>query len=45
MLSSVIDTGIMSGSLTATISDHLPQSAIISNMYGNILGNESNIFF
>ena len=43
--SNVIDTDIMSGNLTATISDHLPQSAIISNMFGNILSNKSNTFF
>ena len=30
--------------MTATISDHLPQFAIIPNMFGNILGNKSNIY-
>ena len=30
--------------MTATISDHLPQSAIIPNMFGNISGNKSNIY-
>ena len=34
----------MYGNLTATISDHLPQFAIIPNMFGNILGNKSNIY-
>ena len=34
----------MYGNLTATISDHLPQFAIIANMFGNILGNKSNIY-
>ena len=29
--------------MTATISDHLPQFAIVPNMFGNILGNKSNI--
>ena len=29
--------------LTATISDHLPQFAIVPNMFGNTLGNKSNI--
>ena len=29
--------------MTATISDHLLQFAIIPNMFGNILGNKSNI--
>ena len=39
----VIDPDI-SGNLTATISDHLPQFAIIPNMFGNISGNKSNIY-
>ena len=30
--------------MTATISDHLPQFAIIHNIFGKILGNKSNIF-
>ena len=30
--------------MTATISDHLPQFAIIPNMFGNILGNKSKIY-
>ena len=34
----------MSGNLTATISDHLPQSSTIPNMFGNISGNRSNIY-
>ena len=32
------------GNLTATISDHLPQFAVIPNMFGNISGNKSNIY-
>ena len=32
------------GNLTATISDHLPQFAIIPNIFGNISGNKSNIY-
>ena len=40
IFSNVIDSDIISGSLTATISDHLPQFVIISNMFGNILGNK-----
>ena len=32
------------GNLTATISDHLPQFAIIPNMFGNISCNKSNIY-
>ena len=40
----VIDPDIISGNLTATISDHLPQFAIIPNMFGNISVNESNIY-
>ena len=30
--------------MTATISDHLPQFAIIPNMFGNISGKKSNIY-
>ena len=41
MLSNVIDPEIMSGNLNATISDHLPQFSINSNMLGNISGNKS----
>ena len=44
IFSSVIDPDIVSGNLTATISDHLPQFAIIPNMLGNISGNKSNIY-
>ena len=44
IFSSVIDPDIISGNLSATISDHLPQFAIIPNMFGNISGNESNIY-
>ena len=34
--SNVIDPDTISGNLTATISDHLPQFAIIPNMFGNV---------
>ena len=44
IFSSVIDPDIISGNLTATISDHLPQFSIIPNMFGNISGNKSNIY-
>ena len=44
IFSNVIDPNIISGNLTATISDHLPQFAIIPNMSGNILSNKSNIY-
>ena len=44
MFSNVIDPDIISGNLTATISDHLPQFAITPNMFGNISGNKSNIY-
>ena len=44
IFSNAIDPDIISGNLTATISDHLPQFAIIPNMFGNILGNKSNIY-
>ena len=30
--------------MTARVFDHLPQFSIISNMFGNILGNKSNIY-
>ena len=44
IFSNVIDSDITSGNLTGTISDHLPQFAIIPNMFGNISGNKSNIY-
>ena len=44
IFSNVIDQDIISGNLTATISYHLPQFAIIPNMFGNILGINSNIY-
>ena len=44
IFSNVLDPDIISGNLTATISDHLPQFAIIPNMFGSILGNKSNIY-
>ena len=44
IFSNVIDPDIISGSLTATISDHLPQFSIIPNMLGNISGNTFNIY-
>ena len=44
IFSNVIDPDIISGNLTATISNHLPQFAIIPNMFGNISGNKSNIY-
>ena len=44
IFSNVFDPGIVSGNLTATISDHLPQFAIISNMFGKIIGNKSKIY-
>ena len=44
IFSNVIDPDIISGNLTATISDHLPQFAVIANMFGNISSNKSNIY-
>ena len=44
MFPNVIDPDIISGNLAATISDHLPQSAIIPNTLGNILGHKSKIY-
>ena len=43
IFSNVFDPDIVSGNLTATISDHLPQFAIILNMFGNIIDNKSKI--
>ena len=43
IFSNVIHPDITSGNLTATISDHLAQFTGIPNMFGNILGNKSNI--
>ena len=42
--SNVIDPDIISGNLTATISDHMPQFSIIPNTFGNISGNKFNIY-
>ena len=44
MFSNVIDPDIISGNLTAIISDHLPQFSIISNLFVNSPGNKSNIY-
>ena len=44
IFSNVTDPGIISGNLTATISDHLPQFTIICNVFGNIWSNKSNIY-
>ena len=44
IFSNVLDPDIISGNLIAAISDHLPQFAIIPNVFGNILGNKSNIY-
>ena len=43
IFSNFIDPDIISGNSTATISVHLPQFAIILNMFGNIPGNKFNI--
>ena len=43
IFSNFIDPDIISGNLTATNSDHLPQYAIIPNMFDNISGNKSNM--
>ena len=44
IFSNVIDPDTISGNLTASISDHLPQFSIVPNMFGNIPGNKSNIY-
>ena len=43
IFSNIIEPDMISRNLTATISDHLPQFAIILNIFGNISGN--NIIF
>ena len=40
----VIDPDIISGNLTSTISDHLPQFSVIPNMFSNVSGNKFNIY-
>ena len=44
IFSNIIDPDIMPGNLTDIISNHLPQFAIISNMFGNTASNKSNIY-
>ena len=44
MFSNVIDPDIISGNLSSSIPDLLYQFAIILNMFGNISGNNSNIY-
>ena len=44
IFSNFIDPDIILGNLTATISDHLPQFAIMPNTFGNISGNKLNIY-
>ena len=39
-----IDPDIISGNLAVTISEHLPQFAIIPNMFGNTRSNKGNIY-
>ena len=38
----MLNLDIISGNLTAAISDHLSQFAMIHNVFGNITGNKSN---
>ena len=44
IFSNIIDPDIISGSLTATISNHLSQFAIIPNIFGNTASNKLNIY-
>ena len=44
IFSNVIEPDIISGNLTASISDHLPQFAVIPNIFGNISGNKYSIY-
>ena len=41
---SIIEPDIILSNLTATISDHLPQFAIIPDIFGNISGKINKIF-
>ena len=44
IFSNVIDSDVISGNSIPTISDHLPQFSVITNMFGNISSNKSNIY-
>ena len=44
IFSNAIEPDIMSGNLTAIISDHLPQFAIIPNIFGNTSSNKCKIY-
>ena len=44
IFSNAIDPDIISGNLTATISDQLPQFSIIPKMFVSTSGNKSNIY-
>ena len=44
MFSNVINPNKISGNLPATISHHLPQFAVIPNMFSNISEKKSNIY-
>ena len=44
IFSNIIDPHIISGNLAVTISEHLPQFAIIPNIFGNTRSNKGNIY-
>ena len=44
IFSNVTDPDTISGNLTVSIYDHLPQFVIIPSMFGNILDNKSKIY-
>ena len=44
MIFSQITVNAISGNLTATISDHLPQIMIVPNAFANLPSNRSNIY-
>ena len=44
IFSTVVTVDAISGNLTATISDHLPQIMIAPNVFGNPPSNRSNIY-
>ena len=44
IFSNVISKDIISGNITATISDHLPQFLVSPNTFANPHSNKSNVF-
>ena len=44
MFPTIISPDAISGNLTSTISDHLPQLTILPNVFCNTPSNQANIF-